>query len=149
MRCWLAYLTAISTARGKSALGALLVSAVAAPSDAGQYGALHRAAHGPTECAVHAGRDVVYVVGRTALEQGRTRKGLLYLFVLLPAATLAAVFSKENGALVPLLCGVIELGYFLAQAAPCRDQDESYSSVCFWYCRPPPRFITTAFIRSV
>ncbi len=55
---------------------------------------------------------LLYVMGRVHLEQGRVRKALLFLFALLPSATLAAVFSKENGALVPLLCGVLELGYF-------------------------------------
>lgn len=55
---------------------------------------------------------LAYVLGRTRLEQGHIRKAWLYLYVVLPCATLAAIFSKENGALVPLLCAVIELGYF-------------------------------------
>lgn len=53
-----------------------------------------------------------YVVGRQAIEEGRNTTGRIALFVLLPIATVAAMFSKENGVLVPLLCGVIELGYF-------------------------------------
>lgn len=53
-----------------------------------------------------------FVFGRQMLEQDRNRAGLGYLFLLLPTATLAAILSKENGALVPLLCAVIELGYF-------------------------------------
>ncbi len=55
---------------------------------------------------------LAYVQGRLALEAGRMRNAMGWLFVALPAATIAAVFSKENGALVPLLCGVLELGYF-------------------------------------
>lgn len=55
---------------------------------------------------------LVYVHGRQCLELGRKRAGWTYLFLVLPALTVAAVLSKENGALLPLLCGVIELGYF-------------------------------------
>jgi hypothetical protein len=57
-----------------------------------------------------------YVIARARFEIGRHRSGIVWLFVFVPAATLAAVFSKENGALVPLLCGVIELGYFQPRA---------------------------------
>lgn len=57
---------------------------------------------------------LAYVQGRVAFEQGRTRAGRLFLFLLVPAATGAAILSKENGALVPLLCAVLELGYFRA-----------------------------------
>lgn len=53
-----------------------------------------------------------FILGRQALERGRNRTGWGYLFLLLPTAALAAILSKENGALVPLLCAVIELGYF-------------------------------------
>lgn len=60
---------------------------------------------------------LVFVIGRLALEQGRARAALGWLFVALPAATILAVLSKENGALVPLLCAVIELGYFRASVA--------------------------------
>lgn len=58
-----------------------------------------------------------YVRGRIDLEQAKYRGGLVYLFLLLPMATLAAVLSKENGALVPLYCAVIELGYFRSRAS--------------------------------
>lgn len=54
----------------------------------------------------------LFIKGRTLLEAGNTRKSGLFLFMLIPLATLAATFSKENGALVPLLCAAVELGYF-------------------------------------
>jgi hypothetical protein len=53
-----------------------------------------------------------YVIARKAFEQGHPRIGTAWLFLFVPVATLAAMFSKENGALIPLLCAVIELGYF-------------------------------------
>ena len=57
---------------------------------------------------------LIYVHARKCFEQGRTRAALIHLFVLLPLATLAAIFSKENGLLVPLFCLVLELGYYRA-----------------------------------
>lgn len=56
----------------------------------------------------------LYVVARRHLQAGRTRRGVVILFALVPIATLAAVLGKENGALVPILCAVIEWGYFPA-----------------------------------
>lgn len=55
---------------------------------------------------------LVYIHGRTLLEKGARTKALVYLFVLVPLCTLLAALSKENGVLAPLLCGVIEVGYF-------------------------------------
>lgn len=55
---------------------------------------------------------VAYVAGRRAIEHGKHRLSLAHLFVSFPAATLAAMACKENGALAPLLCAVVELGYF-------------------------------------
>lgn len=55
---------------------------------------------------------VFYVIGRQALEKGQMRRGYARLFLWLPAATAAGMLSKENGALVPLFCLVLELGYF-------------------------------------
>ncbi|OOG59669.1 hypothetical protein B0E48_02365 [Rhodanobacter sp. C03] len=55
---------------------------------------------------------LIYVHARKCFDQGRTRATLIDLFLLLPLATLAAIFSKENGALVPLFCLILELGYF-------------------------------------
>jgi hypothetical protein len=60
-----------------------------------------------------------FVVARIQFDEGRTRSGTLWLFVAVPVATLAAVFSKENGALTPLLCAVVELAYF-RPVAPAR-----------------------------
>ncbi|OOG45417.1 hypothetical protein B0E50_14435 [Rhodanobacter sp. C01] len=59
---------------------------------------------------------LIYVHARTCFEQGRLRSALLDLFVFLPLTTLAAMLSKENGALVPLFCAVLELGYFRESA---------------------------------
>lgn len=58
---------------------------------------------------------LAYVYGRQCLELGRQRAGWLLLFLVVPGLTLAAALSKENGILLPLLCGVIELGYFRPQ----------------------------------
>jgi len=55
---------------------------------------------------------IFYVHAREALEQGRVRAGVATLFLAVPTATVFAMLCKENGALVPLLCGVIEIGYF-------------------------------------
>jgi len=59
---------------------------------------------------------LAYVHGRTALEKSRSLAGLPWLFLAMPAATVAALLSKENGALAPLLCAVLELGYFRSTA---------------------------------
>lgn len=59
-----------------------------------------------------------FVLGRQSLEEGHARAGWIYLFLLLPIATLAAILSKENGALVPFLCSVVELGYFRRRGGP-------------------------------
>ena len=63
---------------------------------------------------------LAFVYGRQSLEQGRQRAGWTYLFGVLPLLMLAAVLSKENGALLPLLCAVIELGYFRASGMSAR-----------------------------
>lgn len=55
---------------------------------------------------------LAYWHGRLALETGRLKSGVTLLFGLLPLLAAAAIFSKENGALVPLLCGVLEWVYF-------------------------------------
>jgi hypothetical protein len=72
---------------------------------------------------------LAYVHGRIAIEEGRTRAGRAFLFLALPAATLAAILSKENGALLPLLCAVIELGYFRASVQAPRPR-----SVKLFFC---------------
>jgi protein O-mannosyl-transferase len=55
---------------------------------------------------------LAYVHGRIALDAGRRRRALLLLGVAVPLAGVLALFSKENGILLPLLCGVIELFAF-------------------------------------
>lgn len=55
---------------------------------------------------------LAFVHGRACIEEGRHRAGLGFLFLLLPGCALLATLSKENGVLLPLLCGVIELAYF-------------------------------------
>lgn len=53
-----------------------------------------------------------YVVGRERLEKGRTRSGHALILLGMPLATVLAVLSKENGALAPLLCAILEAVYF-------------------------------------
>lgn len=55
---------------------------------------------------------LAYMIGRTHLEAGRTRRGAIWIFIGVPLLTLLAAFSKENGLLAPLLCGVIEWAWF-------------------------------------
>lgn len=56
-----------------------------------------------------------YLVARKQLVQGRTGRALTGLFALFPLLLLAGLFSKENAAVAPALCLVIELAYFMAQ----------------------------------
>lgn len=56
-----------------------------------------------------------YLVGREHLQQHRTARALVWLFVLLPLLTLAGLLCKENAAVLPLLCLVTELAYFQRQ----------------------------------
>lgn len=58
------------------------------------------------------GAMLAYMHGRIALVEGRRRRAYLLLGIAVPAATVLALLSKENGVLVPLLCGVIELFAF-------------------------------------
>lgn len=53
-----------------------------------------------------------YVHGRLRIEEGHSRSGLIWIFAVVPLTTILAAFSKENGALLPLLCGVIEWTHF-------------------------------------
>jgi hypothetical protein len=55
---------------------------------------------------------LAYVVGRSALEAGRTRAGALWIVVVVPLCTLLAAASKENGLLLPPLCAVLEGCYY-------------------------------------
>lgn len=60
-----------------------------------------------TLCAMLA-----YLRGRTQLENDNGGTGVGWLFVGVPVFTALAAFSKENGLLAPMLCGVIEWAYF-------------------------------------
>ena len=51
---------------------------------------------------------VSYLQGRVALEQGRQRRAALLLGCVVPACVALAILSKENGALAPALCGILE-----------------------------------------
>lgn len=51
---------------------------------------------------------IAFLQGRLALRNGRRRSALAWLLLCLPLSTLLAVFSKENGVLVPALCGLLE-----------------------------------------
>ena len=51
---------------------------------------------------------ISYLQGRIALEQGRRGRAALLLGLVVPTCIVLAVLSKENGALAPALCGVIE-----------------------------------------
>lgn len=55
---------------------------------------------------------LAYWHGRLALESARQWSGWLLLFGALPALTVLAALSKENGILAPILCGVLEWVYF-------------------------------------
>jgi len=62
---------------------------------------------------------LAYTHGRERIETGCHRAGHLWILAAVPTLTILAMFSKENGVLVPLLCGVIELTYFPLKRA-CR-----------------------------
>ena len=49
-----------------------------------------------------------YLHGRLALESGHRKKALVLLGIAMPACTVMAVLSKENGILAPPLCALVE-----------------------------------------
>ena len=55
---------------------------------------------------------LAYLHGRSLLQRGRTSPALWWMFPGVLALTTLAAFSKENGLLAPLLCGVLEWAYF-------------------------------------
>lgn len=59
-----------------------------------------------------------YVLARQQLADGNTRGAFLKLFVLFPLLLVAGLLSKENAAVAPALCLVIELAYFLKKPRP-------------------------------
>lgn len=56
-----------------------------------------------------------YLVARKQLMLGKTGRALTGLFALFPLLLLAGLASKENAAVAPALCLVVELGYFIAK----------------------------------
>lgn len=57
-----------------------------------------------------------YLAARRQLDAGRMRTALAGLFVLFPLLWLAGLLSKENAAVAPALCLVLELAYFTGKA---------------------------------
>jgi len=57
-----------------------------------------------------------YLIARRQLIEGKLAAALPSMFVLFPVFMLAGLMSKENAAVAPALCLVIELAYFLARA---------------------------------
>jgi len=53
-----------------------------------------------------------YLAARTALANGQSRRAVGGLFVLFPLLLIAGLLGKENAAVAPALCLVIELAYF-------------------------------------
>lgn len=64
------------------------------------------------------GAVAVYLLARSQLAQGRVRLAAFNLFLTLPLLVGLGVLGKQNAAVAPLLCAVIELAYF--RAAPRR-----------------------------
>lgn len=62
----------------------------------------------------------IYLVARQQLIDGRTRQAWLNLFIGFPALLVLGVLSKQNAAVTPALCLVLELAYFTAQSRPGR-----------------------------
>ncbi|KRE88504.1 hypothetical protein ASG87_07870 [Frateuria sp. Soil773] len=101
---------------------------------------------------------LAYVHGREALEQGRSRVGSAWLFLAVPTATALGLLCKENGALAPLLCAVLELGYFRSSAqAPrprivkaffCLGLILPMLAAIFWYTWPPSRLLAGYSVRT-
>lgn len=54
----------------------------------------------------------LYVALRQRLERGESAWASVALLAGIPAITVFAFLAKENGALLPLLCGVVEFTYF-------------------------------------
>ena len=74
---------------------------------------------------------LAYLHGRTRIEQGRTTSGTLWLFLGVPTLVALAAFSKENGLLAPLLCGVIEWAYFAPRQGAFRPRQVRLFLVAF------------------
>lgn len=62
-----------------------------------------------------------YLVGRQHLTDGHRRTAWLNLFLGFPAMLALGILSKQNAAVAPVLCLVLELAYFNRTARPNRD----------------------------
>lgn len=60
----------------------------------------------------------LYVLLRERLERGVSLPATLGLLLGIPAMTVLAFLSKENGLLLPLLCATVELAYFNTKSRP-------------------------------
>ncbi len=86
---------------------------LAAASAVAEHGALCRAAHGDAQhVSSCSARCSPTCTGASRSSRAGARRAYLLLGIAVPAATVLALLSKENGVLVPLLCGVIELFAF-------------------------------------
>ncbi|MGJ4804873.1 hypothetical protein [Luteimonas sp. SDU82] len=54
----------------------------------------------------------LYVLARTQLAARQRRSAAVNLFLVFPSILLLGIFSKENAAVIPLLCLVVEIAYF-------------------------------------
>lgn len=68
-----------------------------------------------------------YVLARKQLAAGDNRPALIKLFLFFPLLLAAGLFSKENAAVAPALCLVVELAYFRQSPAPPRVLPAFYS----------------------
>lgn len=60
----------------------------------------------------------VYVVLRERLQRGPSIRASIGLLLGIPSLTILAFLAKENGALLPLLCTVLEFSYFRSYRCP-------------------------------
>lgn len=60
----------------------------------------------------------LYMAARMRLDQGRSPWATIGLFLGIPTLTLLGFLAKENGALLPALCLVLEVGCFREQSRP-------------------------------
>ncbi|KRA76744.1 hypothetical protein ASD78_03680 [Lysobacter sp. Root667] len=60
---------------------------------------------------------LVYVHGRNKLANDQRRQALFWLFGAFPALVVLGLLSKENAAVAPALCLVLELAYFSRESA--------------------------------
>jgi hypothetical protein len=57
-----------------------------------------------------------YLAARQQLVDGKVRRATIYLFLLFPLLLVAGLLGKENAAVAPALCLVLELAYFVGKS---------------------------------